>query len=110
MSRWTDEELRELTTLWPTHSVSQLVEQLHRPRAAIRSKAKRLRLDGMRPHNPSKDVEADNLPKRRPLKPDHTAAVGTLTKLIHHPTNAGCWRFLILTQCGARRVLLSKSA
>src|SRR4249920_860959 len=31
MSRWTDEELRELTTMWPTHSVSQLVELLHRP-------------------------------------------------------------------------------
>ena len=69
MSRWTDEELRELTTLWPTHSVSQLVERLRRPRAAIRSKAKRLRLDGMQPHNLSKDGEADNLPKRRPLKP-----------------------------------------
>jgi len=69
MSRWTDEELRELTTLWPTHSVSQLVERWHRPRAAIRSKAKRLRLDGMQPHNLSKDGEADNLPKRRPLKP-----------------------------------------
>ena len=66
MSGWTDEELRELTTLWPTHSVSQLVERLHRPRAAIRSKAKRLRLDGLPPHNPSEDVEADNPPKRRP--------------------------------------------
>ena len=53
MSGWTDEELRELTTLWPTHSVSQLVKRLHRPRWAIRSKAMRLRLDGMRPHNPS---------------------------------------------------------
>src|SRR4029077_11448518 len=68
MSRWTDEELRELTTLWPTHSVSQLVEQLHRPRWAIRSKAKRLRLDGMRLHSPSEDDEANNLPKRRPLR------------------------------------------
>jgi hypothetical protein len=68
MSRWTDEELRELITLWPTHSVSELVEQLHRPRWAIRSKAKRLRLDGLRPHNPSEDVEAINPPKRRPLK------------------------------------------
>jgi hypothetical protein len=46
MSRWTDEELRELITLWPTHSVSQIVKRLHRPRWAIRSKAKRLRLDG----------------------------------------------------------------
>ena len=69
MSRWTDEELRELTTLWPTHSVSQLVKRLHRPRWAIRSKAMRLRLDGMRPHNPSEDVEANNLTKRRPLRP-----------------------------------------
>ena len=68
MSRWTDEELRELTILWPTHSVLQLVDLLHRPRWAIRSKAKRLRLDGMRPHNPSEGDEADNLPKRRPLK------------------------------------------
>jgi len=67
MSRWTDEELRELITLWPTHSVSQIVKRLHRPRWAIRSKAKRLRLDGLSPHNPSEDVEAiDNPPKRRP--------------------------------------------
>ena len=67
MSRWTDEELRELITLWPPHSVSQIVERLHRPRWAIRSKAKRLRLDGLSPHNPSEDVEAiDNPPKRRP--------------------------------------------
>ena len=68
MSRWTEEELRELVTLWPTHSVSQIVERLHRPRWAIRSKAKRLRLDGLRPRNPSEDVEAINPPKRRPLK------------------------------------------
>ena len=27
MSRWTDEELRELTTLWPTHSVLQIAKQ-----------------------------------------------------------------------------------
>ena len=66
MSRWTDEELRELITLWPTHSVSQIVKRLHRPRWAIRSKAKRLRLDGLSPHNPSEDVQADNPPKRRP--------------------------------------------
>ena len=52
MSRWTDEELRELITLWPTHSVSQIVKRLHRPRWAIRSKAKRLCLDGPPPHNP----------------------------------------------------------
>ena len=65
MSRWTDEELREFTTMWPTNSVSQLVELLHRPRWAIRSKAKRLRLDGLQPHNTSEDVESANPPKRR---------------------------------------------
>jgi hypothetical protein len=68
MSRWTDEELRELATLWPKHSVSDIVERLHRPRWAIRSKAKRLHLDGMRPHNPSDNVEAVNPPKRRRLQ------------------------------------------
>jgi hypothetical protein len=52
MSRWTDEELRELITLLPTHSVSQIVKRLHCPRWAIRSKAKRLCLDGLPPHNP----------------------------------------------------------
>ena len=66
MSRWTDEELRELITLWPTHSVSQIVKRLHRPRWAIRSKAKRLRLDGTKPHDPEYDEDVRlSLPKRR---------------------------------------------
>ena len=64
MSRWTDEELRELTTLWQTHSVSQIAKRLHRQHSAIRSKAERLRLDGLPPHNPE-HVDA-SLPKRRP--------------------------------------------
>ena len=69
MSRWTDEELRELITLWPTSSVSEIVARLHRPRWAIRSKAKRLRLDGLRPHNPDHSEHFDtNPPKRRPLR------------------------------------------
>jgi hypothetical protein len=64
MSRWTDDELRELTTLWPTNSVSQIAKRLHRQLSAIRSKAKRLRLVGLPPHNPEHfDV---NPPKRRP--------------------------------------------
>ena len=33
MSRWTDEELRELVTLWPTHSASQIAKRLHRLRS-----------------------------------------------------------------------------
>jgi hypothetical protein len=68
MSRWTDEELRELITLWPTHSVRQVADRLRRPCWAILSKAKRLRLDGLPPHNPSEGVDVGNPPKRRPLK------------------------------------------
>ena len=47
MSRWTDEELRELVTLWPTNSASQIAKRLHRLRSAIRSKAERLRQEGL---------------------------------------------------------------
>jgi hypothetical protein len=64
MSRWTDEELRELITLWPTHSVLEIAKRLHRPRWAICSKAKRLCLDGLRPHNP--EYFDAYPPKRRP--------------------------------------------
>jgi len=39
MSRWTDEELRELVTLWPTNSAPQIAERLHRQHAAIQRKA-----------------------------------------------------------------------
>jgi hypothetical protein len=65
MSRWTDEKLRELIALWPTNSVSQIVRRLHRPRWSIRSKAKRLRLEGWLPRNPPKHFDV-NPPKRRP--------------------------------------------
>jgi hypothetical protein len=69
MSRWTDEELHELIALWPTNSVSQIVKRLHRPRWAIRSKAKRLRLDGLQPHNPEHAEHVGvSPPKRRPLR------------------------------------------
>jgi hypothetical protein len=68
MSRWTDEELRELIALWPTNSLSQIAKRLHRPLWAIRSKAKRLRLDGLRPHNPDFEHFDVGPPKRRPLR------------------------------------------
>jgi hypothetical protein len=29
---WTDEEIRELISLWPTHSAAQLPMRLHRPK------------------------------------------------------------------------------
>ena len=47
MSRWTDEELRELITLWPTNSASQIAKRLHRQRAAISRKAMLLRQEGL---------------------------------------------------------------
>jgi hypothetical protein len=53
MSRWTDEELRELVTLWPTNSASQIAKRLRRQRSAIRSKAERLRQEGLLPILPS---------------------------------------------------------
>jgi hypothetical protein len=65
MARWTDEELRELVTLWPTNSASQIAKQLHRRRSAICRKAERLCRDGLLPHNPAQDF--DVFPsKRRP--------------------------------------------
>jgi hypothetical protein len=68
MSRWTDEELRKLISLWSTHSVPEIVKRLHRSHAEVRSKAKRLRLNGLPPHNPEHfDVNVD-LPKRRAPK------------------------------------------
>jgi GcrA cell cycle regulator len=66
MSRWTDEELRELVTLWPTNSASQIAKRLHRLRSAIRSKAEWLRQEGLLPpHNPPQHFDV-NPPKRRP--------------------------------------------
>ena len=50
MSRWTDEELLELVTLWPTNSAKQIAKRMHRPRSAICSKAKWLRAEGVLPH------------------------------------------------------------
>ena len=47
MSRWTDEELRELVTLWPTNSASQIAKQLSRRRSAICRKAERLWQEGL---------------------------------------------------------------
>jgi len=49
MNTWTDEETRELVTLWPTHSAMQIAIRMHRPRAAICAKANRLRRKGLLP-------------------------------------------------------------
>jgi hypothetical protein len=47
MSRWTDEEIRELVNLWPTSTAAQIAYRLHRPRAAVCGKAKRLLQKGL---------------------------------------------------------------
>jgi GcrA cell cycle regulator len=63
MSRWTYEELRELVTLWPTSSASEIAKRLHRLRSGIRSKAMRLREDGLLPRTFPKHFDV-NPPKR----------------------------------------------
>ena len=64
MSRWTDEELRELVTLWPTNSASEIAKRLHRLRSAVRGKAVRLRQEGLLPPNLPKHFDVN--PSKRP--------------------------------------------
>ena len=47
MSRWTDEELRELVALWPTSTAAQIAYRLRRPRAAVCGKVQRLLREGL---------------------------------------------------------------
>jgi hypothetical protein len=80
MSRWTDEELRELVTLWPTHSASEIAKRLHRLRSAVRGKAVRLRQEGLLPPNLPKHFDV-NPPKRpRPIPKPRIMAEA------HHPS------------------------
>ena len=43
MGFWTDEEIFALIRLWPTHSIMQIANTLHRSHAAIRRKTTELR-------------------------------------------------------------------
>jgi hypothetical protein len=65
MSRWTDEELRELITLWPTNSASQIAKLLHRQRAAISRKAMLLRREGLLSPDLPKHFEVDPAKRSR---------------------------------------------
>lgn len=47
MSRWTDEELRELVALWPKSTAAQIAYRLRRPRAAVCGKVQRLLREGL---------------------------------------------------------------
>ena len=66
---WTETETRELITLWPSSSASQIARQLQRPKSAIIGKVKRLRDEGVLPCDAIKDYEvkpAQAVPKRSP--------------------------------------------
>jgi GcrA cell cycle regulator len=66
---WTDEETRELITLWPMSSASQIAKQLKRPRGAVAGKVKRLREEGVLPAEEIKRYDAVPVqarPKRTP--------------------------------------------
>jgi hypothetical protein len=71
MSRWTDEELRALVTLWPTNSPSQIAKRLNRLRRAITSKATQLRQVGLLPADPPKGLRPRPKTKRPPPVADN---------------------------------------
>jgi hypothetical protein len=69
MSRWTDEELRALVTLWPTNSPSQIAKRLNRLRCAISRKATQLRQVGLLPADPPKGLRPRPKTKAKPPPP-----------------------------------------
>ena len=76
MSRWTDEELRELVNLVADEHGRTIAYRLHRPRAAVCGKAKRLLQKGLLQ---GKNAKHPNPRKRRTraqptANPDHAAA------------------------------------
>ena len=62
MTTWTDEEIGALVSMWPTHTVMQIANTLHRSYSAIRGKAKELRNEGL--------LEAKNVSRSQSIKPD----------------------------------------
>jgi transposase len=62
MKTWTDEEISTLVSMWPTHTVRQIANTLHRSRAVITERVKRLRERGL--------LKAKNPPRCRSIKPD----------------------------------------
>ena len=62
MNTWTDEEIGTLVSMWPTHTVRQIANTLHRSRAVITERVKRLRERSL--------LKAKNPPRCRSIKPD----------------------------------------
>jgi GcrA cell cycle regulator len=70
MRVWTPDETRELLKLWPVASASQIGEKLQRPRAAVISKALRLRSQGALPAGPKHfDINPRKRPRPRAMPP-----------------------------------------
>ena len=57
MTIWTDQEVRELVSLWPNASAAQIASTLHRSRASICRKVQRLQQEGSLPRNVIKHFE-----------------------------------------------------
>ena len=104
MSRWTDEELRELVTLWPTKSAPQIAERLHRQHAAICRKAMLLGL--LSPYL-SKHFYVNLRKPRSRLRPKHGQAAATRRRqrVLTSSLN-GCYPMLDLAQ--VRTLLLAE--
>ena len=67
MSRWTDEELRELVALWPMSTAAQIAYRLRRPRAAVCGKVQRLLREGLLEGKNAKHTD----PQKHERAPDH---------------------------------------
>ena len=78
---WTDEEIRELISLWPTHSAAQLAMRLHRPKSAITGKVKRLRQEGVLPLEGIKHYDVARVQARsRPTRGSTASSGGCSAK------------------------------
>jgi GcrA cell cycle regulator len=65
---WTDEEIRELISLWPVASTTQIAGRLHRSRSAVCRTVARLRQEGVLPSDAEKHFEVTPRPARgRPV-------------------------------------------
>jgi hypothetical protein len=106
-SAWSDEEVKKLAALWPTHSASATAKQLGRGLNAVRSKVQNL---GLKKAAPPTVREAKPAPKPKPLSAAVTADLAPLPNgfsavslLDHHP---GQCRWIIsdawpVLYCGA---------
>ena len=59
---WTDKEISTFISMWPTHTLMQIANTLHRSRGAMQEKARRLREDGL--------LEAKNPRRSQSINPD----------------------------------------